>query len=412
MIELLNRADSLHFEAGSNLWEQRPELAQRMLLVMEGGLNLNGVSESPIEIPAGLAINALSEFLSDLRGVALEASVRSHILVLSRSQFEQLREQTQITLLQRGQSAVVRIMSALMEEQASLRQSCRQLSVNALVEMRGQQAGLERSDGLQAIIERIPRLPVSSLELMERLLDQDSTHGQVIEMVREDPAMTATLLKAINSPAYNFGHQVTDVSHAVTLLGYEGVYQIIMAETLRKALPDTEGFRASHQRAVTLSYIAFAMAQLTGRARPAELSTIALLHDIGRVVLAVMQSQQPASKPFIRQTPSGVAGGLLLQSWLLPEAIWKVVAQQHYPYRLPPEQLPSVWRDAVALIHLSSWVLEYLNKQSHSAPFIEAYQRQLGLDPMTSQKLWQQKLVPLLSKRRNALPASLRRMLG
>lgn len=263
-----------------------------------------------------------------------------------------------------------------------------------------------------AVIERIPRLPVSSLELLERLLDDDSTYAQVVELVRQDPTLTATLLKVVNSPAYSFGSHISDLSHAVSLLGVEGVYQIIMAETLRRSLPDTERFRTSYQRALMLSYLAFALAQATGRGRPAELATIALLHDIGRVVLAVWQSRHAPSRTLLRTLPPAVPGGLLLRNWLLPEGIWQVVAHQHFPQWVPPEQLPVQWRDRVALLHLAGWVLDDRQKQGTAAPYVEDYLRLLGLGTISADQLWQQRLAPLLRQRRNALPVSLRRMLG
>ncbi|GAA0702802.1 hypothetical protein GCM10009104_35270 [Marinobacterium maritimum] len=402
----------MRFEAGMDLFQRWPELARQTLLVREGELSLQGVTCRSVELSAGTLMYPLSELSPVASNAKLLAQGSGLLFSLTRSQFDQLHEQTQLVLLQRGRAFSSRLATGLIEERDALRQSCGQLAANAFKELRAQSAGLERSEGVLAVIDRIPRLPVSCIELLERLLDENSTHAQVVDMVRQDPAMTATLLKAVNSPAYSFGNPVADLSHAVTMLGFEGVYQIIMAETLRRSLPDSEGFKVSYQRALMLSYIAFALAQVTGRGRPAELATIALLHDIGRVVLVVMQRQQPACRELVRRVPSGVAGSLLLRNWLLPEVIWQVISLQHYPQWMPPEQLPSAWCDTVALLHLAGWVMDDRLKQVVAAPFVDAYQHQLGLEAVSAEQLWQQKIVPQLRQRRNALPAALRRMLG
>ena len=265
---------------------------------------------------------------------------------------------------------------------------------------------------MQQIIGRIPRLPVSSVDLLNRLLDEKSTHTQVAELVRQDPSLTATLLKAINSPRYSFDQKITDLSHAISLLGFEGVYQIIMAESLRKSLPDTEQFRASYHRALLLSYLAFAMAQASGRARPAEMATVALLHDVGRVVIELLQRQNPAFKSMISQVHPGVVGAELLKAWQLPEPVWSSIAQQHYPDFVQPAHLPEGVRERVALLHLSAWVLDWREQDKAEEPlFLQEYQAQLGWAAESAEEVWTRRLKPLLRQRRSALPKALQQML-
>ncbi|MBV0933417.1 HDOD domain-containing protein [Marinobacterium weihaiense] len=407
MVELVNRADSIRFEAGENLLEQHPDMLHQLVLVRRGALKLSGLTTPALTLEAGAVLNRLSAQGMAATDLTLGAVTPGQLLVLSSTAFDQLHETTQAALLAWGHSFAARLSAQLLEANRSLQQRCQQLSDLAWREGRLLAAGLESTELMFNVIGRMPRLPVSSLELLQRLLDEDSTRAQVVDLVREDPAMTATLLKVINSPAYGFERDITDLSHAITLLGFEGVYQIIMAETLRKSLPDSDTFRHSHERSVMLSYIAFALAQLTGRGRPAELATIALLQDIGRVVLALMQRQQPACRELIRRVPVGVPGAGLLQAWSLPEPVWQVVALQHYPARVPPSRLPRQWCSAVALLHVAQWLLDGQQSRTTHAPYIDLYLEQLGVSSQSFEQLWQQ-LVPLLRQRRNALPATLR----
>ncbi|MBR9827592.1 MAG: HDOD domain-containing protein [Oceanospirillales bacterium] len=413
MVELINLAASVRFEAGACLLQQTPELARALVLFRSGDVSVEKTGRTPLVLSSGDVLNDLTALLpsASASDCMLKALSEGQLFYVSRAQFAQLREQTQLVLLQRAYGCAARLSSRLAVELEQTSGCLAQLVGRHYNESQRLAVGLDEDESLRSVIGRIPRLPVSSLDLLQCLLDEDSTRAQIVDLVRQDPAMTATLLKALNSPGYSFDKKITDLSHAVTLLGFEGVYQVIMAETLRKSLPDSEVFRTSYQRALALSYIVFALAQATAKGRPAEMATIALLHDIGRLVLAVWQRQQPASRALIRRVPSGLPGSLLLRDWLLPEAVWQVIALQHYPMSMPPEQLPAAWREPVALLHVASWMLDQRQGRSGEAPFVEAYLAQLGMPSVPVEQLWQQKVAPLLRQRRNALPASLRKLI-
>lgn len=412
VIDLVNRANSLRFAAGDSLLLQRPELAGCLLLVKEGTLQLSGLGRELQHLLPGTVLPRLKELAPAQSQLTLSADSAGQLLWLTKADCVQLQDVSRIELLQLAQAFAAQLAARLAQEAAELQQQQQWLMSSLQRDLQLQAAAVQHSTELQAVIERIPRLPVATQELLHVLLDEDSPRARVVELVRQDPAMTATLLRAVNSPVFSLGHRISDLSHAVALLGFEGVYQIIMAETLRKSLPDNDAFKRSHQRAVLLSYIAFALAQVSGKARPAHLATLALLHDIGRVVLALLQHRQPACRELIRRLPAAVPGAMLLHNWLLPDAVWQVVALQHYPQWLPPQQLPAKWRTPVSLLYLAGLVLDQVQRQPVHAPFLKDYLKVLGVGEVALDVLWQQQLVPLLRQRRNALPALLRRLLG
>lgn len=413
MVELLNHAQIVHFAAGDDLLTARPELARSYILVQSGVVRLIPAStEEAISIEVSAAINLIGAGGMDLPRFGVVAESEGQLLLLEEAQFSQLRESTRLVLLQLAQHSAAERFLTLLEFYRKAQQRYERLSSVLFASATGAAESFAASEPVQQIISRIPRLPVSSVELLNRLMDKDSTHAQVAELVRQDPSLTATLLKAINSARYGFDQQITDLSHAISLLGFEGVYQIIMAESLRKSLPDTEQFRTSYHRALLLSYLAFALAQASGQARPAEMVTIALLHDVGRIVIELLQRRHPEFKAMISQVYSGVVGAELLRAWHLPEPVWSSIAQQHYPDFVRPEHLSASVRERVTLLYLSAWVLDYKEQKQADEPlFLQEYLALIGWAGESAEQVWDRRLAPLLRQRRSALPRALSRML-
>lgn len=406
IVELTNLGQRVTLSAGQSLADVVADRKVSVVLVQAGHFQIDiGAHSQPLKVAAGQVITSITSERGCERIQALEDGV---LLCLSQAAFGQLKDDTQLALLRHGQAVSCDLSAALLDAVGLAESRYQQLSEVLFQSLDKAAVQFAESEAVQQVIRRIPRLPVSSIDLLNRLMDENSTHAQVAELVRQDPALTALLLKAINSPGYSFGQNITDVSHAVSLLGFEGVYQIIMAESLRKSLPDNEQFRNSYQRALMLSYVAFALSQACGKGRPAEVSTIALLHDLGRVVIALLVRQNPSFKGVIKQVHPGVVGAQLLKDWQLPETVWRAIEVQHYPEFVLPERLPEAQRIPAALLYLSGWVLDGLQGKESSALFVQEYQSVLGMKAVAVDDCWEKMLKPLLRQRRNALPVQLR----
>lgn len=410
-IELINQSQHLTLSAGQALADvlapkQLPE-TEVLLLIQTGAVVLDISENAPsIEVGGGQVLACGGKGCSFLP--RLHAAQPTVLLCVTTSALGQVRESTQLSLLRQSRSLTAELNAELYTAVDKAEARYQQLADVLFRSMETGEVQFAESEAVTQVVKRIPRLPLASVELLHRLMDEKSTHAQIAELVHQDPALTAQLLKAINSPAYSLGQSVTDASQAVSLLGFEGVYQIIMAESLRKSLPDSEQFRNSYQRALMLSHIAFALAQATGKGRPAEMSTIALLHDLGRVVIALLVRQNPSFKGVIRQVHPGVVGARLLKDWQLPETVWSAIEVQHYPEFAMPERLPESQQVPAALLYLSGWLLDGVQQRDVSPLFIREYQRVLNMKSMDVDVCWEQMIKPRLKQRRNALPAALK----
>jgi HD-like signal output (HDOD) protein len=90
---------------------------------------------------------------------------------------------------------------------------------------------------LQAISKNLPdlpRLPAIMPRLMASLRDSDSSLQELVEIIREDPAIAASVLRLSNSSFYLISaKEITSIEQAVKVLGINGLRQILAAAVMQ-----------------------------------------------------------------------------------------------------------------------------------------------------------------------------------
>ena len=66
-----------------------------------------------------------------------------------------------------------------------------------------------------------------------------------------------------------------------------------MAESVRRTMPDNPEFQELHFHSVAISQISFILSQAKHIAKPAQMATIGLLHDLGQIVILLLKQQNP-----------------------------------------------------------------------------------------------------------------------
>jgi len=348
--------------------------------------------------------------LANLNGFRISAESAGKILKLTPQAFEAatlaLKEYLNKRLLE-GDAAM---LLAVMAEFALLERQAYRLGDRLHTLAMGKRSRFVESDVVRSTLLKIPRLPVSTLELMTQLQSMDSSSAEIAELVSRDPALAGLLLKAINSPQYSIAEPVSDVSRVVVMLGYEGVYQLIMAAGFRQTLPNTGRFRASYEKSLELSQIAFSLSAISGKGAPAVISTIALLHDVGLIVAELMKKRHPEFAGLISTVDRSEFGGELLRIWGLPDLVTETVRAQKYPDNAPPDKIEASVREAIALLYLSKqFHARVVAKRKPLQPlYLREYLQVLGWKDTALTTIWTTKLAPHLRTRRAALPLTLR----
>ncbi len=204
-------------------------------------------------------------------------------------------------------------------------------------------------DLLRGYVE-ISSLPMIHLRLDEAINNPRKSMADIAKIIREDPGLTARLLRIVNSAFYNFPSRVETISQAVTIIGTQQLGALALATSvmqLFKGLP--EGFVSMDsfwRHSVGCGLAARVLATLRRETNAERHFVAGVLHDIGRLVMftkAVDVSREALTgardgKKLLydaeRETfgfTHAVVGGVLLQTWKLPASLEEVVMFHHNP---------------------------------------------------------------------------------
>ncbi len=189
---------------------------------------------------------------------------------------------------------------------------------------------------------KLVSLPAIISKVNELLNNPASSAADIAELISQEPALTARLLKIVNSPFYNFPSKIDTVSMAVTVLGTRQLRDLIIATTLIKhfnrhkaAKFDIETFWC-HSITTGLAARAIALDRKIPNSEP--LFICGLLHDIGKMIMALLLPKetaelQNANHQRTEQQIFGFThdelGECLLNHWHFPEAITIPIRHHH-----------------------------------------------------------------------------------
>jgi putative nucleotidyltransferase with HDIG domain len=207
----------------------------------------------------------------------------------------------------------------------------------------------------QNLLASCPNLP-SPPKIYHRLLELVASPNVSLEkigaVIEEDPAMSAKILRLVNSSIFALRLDVTRASEAVMYLGIETTKAIILVAHSMSAFNAVERINFPIEALLKHSFMTARFARWISRVEcprgqtPDQAFTSGLLHDIGKLLLAGNQGDayaraieyarkervplRQAEKEFFGADHAEL-GGCLLASWGLPQPIVEAVALHHSP---------------------------------------------------------------------------------
>lgn len=176
-------------------------------------------------------------------------------------------------------------------------------------------------------VSSLPPPPKLFLELGRLMQDPDVGMNQVANVVSQDPALVAKVLRLCNSAYFSQGRIITDIRSAITRLGMQTLQRMVLAgETYGRG--DVPGIdrEAMQERAMRTSRLA---AQLLSGPSAELAATAGLLAEVGKLLPGVSRGGADDRGPHYAE-----AGAYLLGLWGLPMPIVEAVANHHQPARV------------------------------------------------------------------------------
>ncbi len=208
-------------------------------------------------------------------------------------------------------------------------------------------------EGLNAIlakIQKVPTRPGVYFKVVEELTNPEGTIDNIAEMVKEDPIVTARILRAVNSTALGLRRRLTDATEAVMMLGGERVRDVILLLEVLSVIDQNKciGFNPDDvwNHSIQVGQLARKIMAKETRCQSKRDAafTAGLLHDVGKVLLAVNLPGRYAKALHLSkknqstiyeeemeefQTSHAELGTHLLESWDLPIRILEAIMWHH-----------------------------------------------------------------------------------
>jgi len=148
-------------------------------------------------------------------------------------------------------------------------------------------------DSLSAILKKVNKLdpiPIVIHKVLGLAEDPDASLQDLVVVVEHDPAITANLLKTVNSAYMGLPVKVDSVKQAVSMLGLQQVVEMVLSQNLSGNLNRAqEGYGLAKGelwfQSVSVAMVARTLAGKRDLLSLPAIYTAALLKDIGKVIL-------------------------------------------------------------------------------------------------------------------------------
>ena len=191
----------------------------------------------------------------------------------------------------------------------------------------------------------LPARPQILIDLSALLRRDTCDVRQVADLVARDVALSAAMLKTVNSPTFALKSRCASVQQAVQLLGMRNAASIVTALSLRQFAQGSgsQSFERFWDSAEKVASVAAFVATLLPRVSRDECYSFGLFRDAGIPPLMLrwpeyretlkMAAGDPRPLPVLEEERHGtnhtVVGYLMARSWGLPETICEAVQRHH-----------------------------------------------------------------------------------
>lgn len=206
-----------------------------------------------------------------------------------------------------------------------------------------------------ANIRNLPTPPIVFHQIQKVMSDPNVGAAQVATILAEDPAMSVKVLKLTNSAFYGLTREVDSVKHAVVIIGLEAIKNLVLSASVLdmfKGKNVDKDFQEKHWRhSLATAFCCRILSKKfkeTGIINPDSAFSAGLLHDIGKIVLAIFLPNEYSKFLELRETDKDLTdyeleekalgynhaqiGGILATQWKLPAMLAETITFHHHPH--------------------------------------------------------------------------------
>lgn len=226
-------------------------------------------------------------------------------------------------------------------------------------------------------IQSLPTLPRVVEKLMTMVESPDVSPKDVGKLISSDQVLGARVLRLVNSPFYGFPGRISSISHAIILLGFNVIKGVVLSASVFDLMERSMVGLWEHSLGCAIA--AGAISRKLGLAEPEEISTAALLHDIGKVlvrvsltadydrIMEVVNTKRVSFREAeleVLNVDHAEIGQWLSREWNLPEKLSVPIVCHHDP------DGAVTFRDRVAVVHIADAVVRACGVGNGGDPWV------------------------------------------
>ena len=190
----------------------------------------------------------------------------------------------------------------------------------------------------------VPAQPDLLLKLQRLMAEQEIDLNAIADTISQDIAVSATILKTINSPLYGLARTISDIKKSVRYIGLNGINTLVTSSLIRQSFKQhdcsvslDDFWHNSNNIANTAVHIGKTIKQ---RLSSEKLFTLGLFHDCGIPVMAMKYNDYQNTLEHAENTPNltlpeveentysvnhATIGYYVATSWRLPKDMCQLI---------------------------------------------------------------------------------------
>lgn len=208
-------------------------------------------------------------------------------------------------------------------------------------------------------IERLPQFPDNIVAVQRMLNDPKSEINDIARKISADPALTADLLKTVNSAQFMLPNRLNNIVDAVKMLGLRGIKNILFNYGTEKIL-DLPAHPELWEHSRRVAFYSFTLARQITKSKDVidDAYVGGILHDMGKIVFSAVHpdllkhirsfSAERDIAPGIFEALSAgynhaEIGARIAEKWNFSEPLIETIRYHHEPAACSPEHRSIVY---------------------------------------------------------------------
>ncbi|MDR0503299.1 MAG: HDOD domain-containing protein [Treponema sp.] len=240
-------------------------------------------------------------------------------------------------------------------------------------------------------INNLPQFPENILHVQKLIADPASDMPIIARQISMDPALTAGMLKMVNSAQYMLNKKIENISEAVKMAGIKGIKNLLYSYGTQKVLgDDTSDKKRLWDHSYKTAFYAYNLAKNFKRDSSLldDVYVGGILHDMGKIIFSdahpdllekikVFCTEKNLPSSTFEDLSAGMnhaeLGALIAEKWNFPEKLVCAIRFHHDPSSAPKDK-----RDLVNAVYLANMLCEYENNNINYDQFDQGVLENFG----------------------------------